>query len=257
MQGTMSDKFRVTFSEATADEVTLIFRIAEELRTDTSASIIVNIYKAELSSKEENPSVSSTEYKKFGNVVLPAPFEDAYAFENLDPESNYKFNCYLTTRSDTHFAIVVAGTKIDLNRKKKTVNQRKLGTTAAVKEDDSQLTNSEKLLFHFANVQNHGLRIFKDRKDIHKNILDARIANKWNNFANSNYKVCKPIATHDLRKKRMWLVAQGLELYEDVYGIRDAEAGSKLLQNDWFMGPFYSYDPNFDKLKRNHTTSRL
>ena len=246
MEGTMSDKFSAAFEDSTPDTITLNFTI-RSITTDVNSTMIVNIYKAEdAASNDRNTATFGSDYKKFGNVLLQAPFNEAYTFEGLEPESNYKFNCYLTTRTETYFAIAICGTKIDLNRKTKTV---KMGSTL-IKEPDSELSKTEKLLFHYANAQNHGLGIFDNRKDIHKNILDARIAKKWDKYANSDFKVARPPFNRDLRRKRMWLVAQGIELYEDIYGMRDNPPGLRMLENDWFMGPFYSYDPNFEKLKK-------
>ena len=245
MEGTMTDKFKVTFEDSTTDTVTLNVKITD-INIDMSSTIIVNIYKAQSASNDKSLSATGLEYKKYGNVLLQAPFDEAYTFEDLEPESTYKFNLFLTTRTETYLAIVVCGTKIDVNRKTKTVKS----SSTLLKEPDSHLSKTEKLLFHYANVQNHGLGIYDGRKDIHKSILDARVSNKWDNYTNSNYKFCKPKFNRELRKKRTWLVAQGIELYDDIYGMRNNPPGLKMLENDWFMGPFYSYDPNFEKLKK-------
>ena len=45
----------------------------------------------------------------------------------------------------------------------------------------------------------------------------------------------------------MLLVANGMQAFDDVYGISDKEKGFRILDGDWFMGPFYSYNNNLNR----------
>ena len=43
------------------------------------------------------------------------------------------------------------------------------------------------------------------------------------------------------------LLAQGISVFNDIYKNKE---GMTFFKNDWFMGPFYSYDGNEDHLKK-------
>lgn len=47
----------------------------------------------------------------------------------------------------------------------------------------------------------------------------------------------------DIRRKidKKALLVQGITFFSDIY---DQKQGMKFFKNDWFMGPFYSYDNN-------------
>ena len=68
--------------------------------------------------------MTGTDYnRKFGNVVIPGPFVEGYTFDDLESETNYKFNCYLTAGLETYFSVVLCGTTIDVDRKNKIIKE--------------------------------------------------------------------------------------------------------------------------------------
>lgn len=76
-------------------------------------------------------------------------------------------------------------------------------------------------------------------KKLQKTILAARKARNIEEFIKPE-KGLRP-ETRDERFQRTMLFSHGLQFFNEVYSYKP---GNKLFQNDWFMGPFYSYNGN-------------
>jgi len=63
-------------------------------------------------------------------------------------------------------------------------------------------------------------------------------------FINEDIKFGKPRCNADVRKYRTQMIVKGFQVYDDVYGYANEKSGFHFLQNDWFMGPFYSHNQN-------------
>ena len=92
------------------------------------------------------------------------------------------------------------------------------------------------------------MNIFDDDKEVKKEIFRGRKYEGINKYMNSNYKFCKPRFKKKERRKRVWIMSQAVDMYDDAYGYKKNKApkGMNFMKNDWFMGPFYSYNQNFE-----------
>ena len=84
----------------------------------------------------------------------------------------------------------------------------------------------------------------ENKKDLHKYILDGRKCKNVSEFINE--KNDRRIDRHKVMDKKKLLV-QGMLFFNDIYAQRE---GHKYFKNDWFMGPFYSYDHNENNIKK-------
>lgn len=94
---------------------------------------------------------------------------------------------------------------------------------------------------------------FKDKKEIQNIVLNGRFAKNTKSFINQTYKFAKPKDTRQERLKRTLIVARGIETYDNIYGFRKEQSeakGQDFLKNDWFLGPFYSYNHNSKNLRK-------
>lgn len=76
-------------------------------------------------------------------------------------------------------------------------------------------------------------------KKLERTILAARKAKNVDEFMKPE-KGFRP-ETREERMQRTLLVSHGIQFFNEIYSYKP---GNKMFQNDWFMGPFYSYDTN-------------
>lgn len=228
-------QFQVDHVYSTPDTVMLKTNFGTIL-LDPSANIIVNIHEHEHAKGEEKLT-------KLGNIYINYPFKEYYTIDDLNPLTNHKISFFLTVGKNTYHTTVFANT---LNDPKK---PKKFKSIEDPKEKQKgAFSKTEDLLYKYTEAKSTNLPIYKDSKDLKKNIMDARRAKEWKEYQNSGYKFAKPKANFETRKKRTWLVANGFEIFDQVCDMVNKEKGFNIMEGDWFMGPFYSYDQNV-KLK--------
>ena len=83
-------------------------------------------------------------------------------------------------------------------------------------------------------------------KQLDRAILAARCSKNTEDFVKSGHKSLRPELRQDRIKKTM-LISHGIQIADTIY--KHSE-GKRLFKNDWFMGPFYSYDANSKAMKR-------
>ncbi len=238
----LSANFDVSYVDSTADAI--IFSVSFiNIQPDPSSTIIVNVYKQHLF---EEAKAERDKLEKVGNLILKYPFKELYTLEDLQPGTSYRLNFFLTIKKDTYSAVLFASTLSDPTKIAKKVS-RAILEDEIKKADKKQLSVTENLLYTYTHMRDANLGVFENKKDLKKNILDARHSEKWKDYQINGYKFARPKFNRDLRRKRMWLVANGMEVFEDVYGLVDTEKGFRILEGDWFMGPFYSYNNNLSK----------
>ncbi|CAD8106274.1 unnamed protein product [Paramecium primaurelia] len=110
-------------------------------------------------------------------------------------------------------------------------------------------SNSEQQLVEVIAAENEGINIFQSKQEIKSMIQRARNNSSAKGFIYSEYKINKPPELKQERLKRIWMISKGQEFFDEVYG--NIDPGLQFLKNDWFMGPFYSYDPNEELLRKN------
>lgn len=230
-------KFNVELVGTTENAIVFSF-VFNGIIPNEKTNIIVNVYRETIRDQQ-------TEFKKAGNLYIENPVKEYYTLEDLMSGTTFRLNFFLTHGGDTYNAVLFANTNTGKDQKKST---RKTG----LKQDEEEakkehLSITENLLYTYTNMKCSHLGAFKDDKDVKRSILEARHSRKWKDYQTDGYKYAKPKFNRETRKKRMWLVMNGMEVFEDVYGIVNAEKGFRVLEGDWFMGPFYGYNNNMEK----------
>ena len=213
------------------------------IKLDPSSNITLNIYEQEYLKDKENLT-------KLGNIYLNYPFKECYTLEDLSPLTNHKMNFFLTVGKDTYHATLFANTLNDPNKPKKFKKNEE--REEEIQKKKAPFSHTEDLLYKYTEAKSTNLPIYNDAKDLRKNIMDARSAKQWKEYQNSGFKFAKPKINFETRKKRTFLVASGYEIFDEVCDLVNTEKGFNIMEGDWFMGPFYSYDHNV-KFKENGT----
>ena len=89
-----------------------------------------------------------------------------------------------------------------------------------------------------------GLDSILDDKDIKKFTYEGRTYENIEQFINSKYKASKLLT--DERKKKIIFSTQSRIHFEDKIEYEN-EQKNPFMKNEWFMGPIYSYDYNYEK----------
>jgi len=89
-----------------------------------------------------------------------------------------------------------------------------------------------------------GLDNILDEKDIKKFTHEGRTYENIEQFINSKYKASKLLT--DQRKKKIIFSTQSRIHFEDKIEYEN-EMKNPFMKNEWFMGPIYSYDHNYEK----------
>ncbi len=205
------------------------------IKLDPKSNIIINIYEQDLTKEKENLT-------KLGNIYLNYPYKESYTIEDLNPLTNHKINFFLTVNKETYHAVFLANTLNDPLKPKKFKQFE--DPKEMLEKNKAPFSRTEDLLFKYTEAKSTNLPIYNGKKDLKKNIMDARSAIEYKEYKNSGYKFAKPKANFETRKKRTFLVASGLEIFDEVCDLVNTEKGFNILEGDWFMGPFYSYDHN-------------
>ena len=219
----------------------LIFELNFDVLPSEISFIEVTIFK---NLRFQRSSLNETEaLQKIDKLEMNFPFPQNLKLDGLEPENLYKFVFILKDDGLVFEQKIHGSTLHDENETLSGILEKK-------RFDKNQLPKvkglslSEIALKLFSEKQNSPNSITK-RKEIKNNILNARKSKDINRFVNSEYKFCKPKELADLRKKRMMMVAESMELYDDIYEISKNYKDITLFKNEWFMGPFYMYDHNF------------
>jgi len=105
------------------------------------------------------------------------------------------------------------------------------------------ISKSEYLLYLKTKASIVTNSFFPDDKEVRKEIMRGRKYRGLQKFMNSDFKFAKPPFLKQSRKQRVWIMSQAVDLYDNIYSSK--KTNGKFLKNDWFMGPFYSYNKNF------------
>ena len=90
-----------------------------------------------------------------------------------------------------------------------------------------------------------GLDTFLDEKTIKNLTYEGRTYDNIHQFVDSKYKTSKLMT--DLRKKKILFSTQTSLFFDEKTKYTKNENNNPFLQNEWFMGPIYSYDYNYNK----------
>jgi len=108
------------------------------------------------------------------------------------------------------------------------------------------LSKSEKdnIKYVQATTKLSGLDNILDNDDIKKFTYEGRTYEDIEQFINSKYKASKLLT--DERKKKIIFSTQSRIHFEDKIEYEN-EQKNPFMKNEWFMGPIYSYDYNYEK----------
>lgn len=221
---------------------TIIFKLsfAEPPQTRSNIEIIINKnlkFSKALSSKK-------TELlEKIDEFNISFPFPQYINLSDLDSKSLYKVKFIYNDLNQKYIVNMHASTLSDYNENLDEIVNKQIQKTNFFPNYQG-LSSSENSLYTFIEKENN-----KDskKKEILANILHARKTKDINTFVNSNYKFSKPPNLREIKKKRLLMVTQGLELYDEVYQLKKKNNEIKLMNNEWFLGPFYIDDKFFKK----------
>lgn len=117
------------------------------------------------------------------------------------------------------------------------------------------LSESERVLQDFSAPYNAPEGSAEETKEARKNLrselLAARKHKTWKDFVNQNYKYT-PHTDEGKQKRveRFLMVSSAIDAFDEIPDAPmregdDPRPGRRFFRNDWFMGPFYSYDHNY------------
>lgn len=172
--------------------------------------------------------------QKMENIQIKSPFPSHLKLEGLDPETHYKLEFILTNNTE----------KIVKNLHISTLHDENESLDSIITKRNLKVENLP--IIKGMSYSEIALKMFSESKELNKDkkigVLNARKCKTINSFINSGYKFSKPKELREIRKKRVVLVAESMELFEDIYKIKKEENQFK---NGWFMGPFYVDNKNF------------
>ena len=159
----------------------------------------------------------------------------------------HEVKIFLENGTETYHAIFTAATLPKLGKEFHPVYDQV--PELKVPKRQKGICKSEYLLYLKTKASNIGLNIFDDEDEVKKEVMGARKYRGLSKYMNSDYKFCKPGFLKKSRRKRVWIMSQAIDMFDDAYGYKRGRApkGLNLLENDWFMGPFYSYNQNFEE----------
>ena len=234
------------YSVDSSDSTVLIGIRLEDVDLNSIFHLNLRVFKHDMSQN----ALSERRLRSIFSTRISKPLRDRILIEDLDSGSMFKVDVDLLNQESevifsggtfvsTKSGIPLVGEAYSENLKKELKNQK----------PPKGLCRSENVIKKYVEIKNEAVNIFDKKAEINRNILGARKYKAWDRFVNSEYKFSKPKFQSDLRKKRTWLVATGIEALEEIYDYkmgRNSEFGENFMQNDWAMGPFYSYDAKFD-----------
>lgn len=217
---------------------TIIFELNFDPIPQNNSYLRIEIYKNWKFQKLQ-PSKKDV-LEKIHENIINSPFPNHLKFEDLASGSLFKFKFLLINKIE----------KISFNIDAATLSEENETVDDIIRKRNQELKNfplqkglslSEKMLNKFSDNKNTE----NNRKEFEKHILNARKTRNINTFINSDYKFSKPKTLQEIRKKRVLLAAYGLELYDETYQITKKNKDLKILNNEWFLGPFYIDNNSF------------
>ena len=177
-------------------------------------------------------------YEKMSwDLSIPYKSEVEFEIEQLNPDSCYVIEAIIKNISakyeyKSNSKPIVVNTKIDIE---KILNQVKLPYKPKL------LSQSEKDSLNFISENPDNLI---EKKKLKNYVMNARSFSNIKNFVNSNHKSSK-LMTED-RKQRILFSNKITEYFDEKHSLYfNKNKMDPFLKNEWFMGPVYSYDHNY------------
>ena len=184
-----------------------------------------------------------------GKIELITEFTDNEKKLNLNPLNLYKIRTYLISK------IPNLNYDEEINTSKEILFNLKLGviTLKDIEKQNEKIFSKKKIFsksekdnikYVEANTKLNELNDILDTDDIKKFTHENRTYENIEQFINSKNKASKLLT--EQRKKKIVFSTQSRMHFEDKIEYEN-EQENPFMKNEWFMGPIYSYDYNYEK----------
>ena len=184
-----------------------------------------------------------------GKIELITEFTDNEKKLNLNPLNLYKIKTYLISK------IPNLNYDEEINTSNEILLNLKLGviTLKDIEKQNEKIFSKKKIFsksekdnikYVEANTKLNELNDILDTDDIKKFTHENRTYENIEQFINSKNKVSKLLT--EQRKKKIVFSTQSRMHFEDKIEYENEEE-NPFMKNEWFMGPIYSYDYNYEK----------
>jgi len=184
-----------------------------------------------------------------GKIELITEFTDNEKKLNLNPLNLYKIKTYLISK------IPNLNYDEEINISNEILFNLKLGviTLKDIEKQNEKIFGKKKIFsksekdnikYIEANTKLNELNDILDTDDIKKFTHENRTYENIEQFINSKNKVSKLLT--EQRKKKIVFSTQSRMHFEDKIEYEN-EQENPFMKNEWFMGPIYSYDYNYEK----------
>ena len=184
-----------------------------------------------------------------GKIELITEFTDNEKKLNLNPLNLYKIKTYLISK------IPNLNYDEEINTSNEILFNLKLGviTLKDIEKQNEKIFSKKKIFsksekdnikYVEANTKLNELNDILDTDDIKKFTHENRTYENIEQFINSKNKASKLLT--EQRKKKIVFSTQSRMHFEDKIEYEN-EQENPFMKNEWFMGPIYSYDYNYEK----------
>ncbi len=184
-----------------------------------------------------------------GQKEIIAEFSNNKKKLNLNPQNLYKIKTYLVSKIPdlSYDEEINTSNDILFNPKKGVLTQKiieKMNSEIYSKKKIFSKSEKDNIKYISVNTNLNGLNTILDKNDIKKFTHENRTYENIEQFINSKNKVSKLLT--DERKKKIVFSTQSRMHFEDKIEYEN-EQENPFMKNEWFMGPIYSYDYNYEK----------
>ena len=167
----------------------------------------------------------------------------------FDPSNLYKLKVSLISKiPNSQFENVINNSnEILFNPKVGLVTEKyvdRMNRQIFMKKKIFSKSEKDNIKYVEATTKLSGLDNILDSEDIKKFTHEGRTYENIEQFINSKYKASKLLT--DQRKKKIIFSTQSRIHFEDKIEYEN-EQKNPFMKNEWFMGPIYSYDYNYEK----------
>ena len=184
-----------------------------------------------------------------GKLELITEFTNNEKKINFNYSNLYKIKTYLISKipNITYDEEINTSNQILFNPKKGVITEKyieRMNSEIFCKKKVFSKTEKDNIKYIEANTKLNELNNILDIDDIKKFTHENRTYENIDQFINSKNKASKLLT--DQRKKKIVFSTQSRMHFEDKIEYENEEE-NPFMKNEWFMGPIYSYDYNYEK----------
>ena len=184
-----------------------------------------------------------------GKLELITEFTNNEKKINFNYSNLYKIKTYLISKipNITYDEEINTSNQILFNPKKGVITEKyieRMNSEIFCKKKVFSKSEKDNIKYIEANTKLNELNNIIDIDDIKKFTHENRTYENIDQFINSKNKASKLLT--DQRKKKIVFSTQSRMHFEDKIEYENEE-GNPFMKNEWFMGPIYSYDYNYEK----------